>query len=170
MLLERRRSRSGSSTRGGELGGGLVTQAAVRPLVIMLVLPSPCEPHLADNGVRRCVVWRGLSERFYFVDFVGSKLLRSSAEACRSDMLALASFCVPSWARWPKEVRKRWHRDDAALRPTTWGCEADGDSGVETMNRLTKGGTDRRLANWFGRDCFRQPSVEADGYVRELTR
>ena len=39
-LLERRRSRSGSSTRGGELRGGLVAQAAVRPLVVVAPVAS----------------------------------------------------------------------------------------------------------------------------------
>lgn len=42
VLLERRRS--GSSTRGGELGGGLVVETAVRTLVVVFFLASPSEP------------------------------------------------------------------------------------------------------------------------------
>ena len=42
VLLERRlrRSRSGSSTRGGELCRGLVAQATVRPLVVVFLLAA----------------------------------------------------------------------------------------------------------------------------------
>ena len=49
VLLERRRSRSGSSTRERELTGGLVTQAAVWPLVVVFLQLPPGEPPRLDQ-------------------------------------------------------------------------------------------------------------------------
>jgi len=44
VLLERRRSRSGSSTRGGKLGRGLVVETVVRMLVVVFFLTPSSEP------------------------------------------------------------------------------------------------------------------------------
>src|SRR5205085_12582554 len=49
---------SGSSTRGGELGGGLVIQTAVRPAVVVVATPRPgqalCLEHVVEHlGVQQ---------------------------------------------------------------------------------------------------------------------
>jgi hypothetical protein len=53
VLLERRRSRSGSSTRGGERRGGLVAQRAVRPVMVVVLKPGGRSPEQIKQDYKR---------------------------------------------------------------------------------------------------------------------